>query len=319
MNPVCILGGGPAGSCAAIAALRSGANVQIIERSRFPRHKVCGEFLSPGVEPVLRKLGLWSEFEQLQPATIRRMSIHVGGVRKSSALPEPAFGLSRFAFDRWLWNTALKRGAQVVDTGSPHIVTTGRSSQVSRGGRLFGFKAHFHGPVDDAVELYFSGRTYVGVNCVEDGLTNVCGLAPEEELRRIAFDIDAFLLRDRALRARLAPLRRSWDWMFTGPLEFGQRPEPDAGVYVAGDALSFVDPFTGSGLLCAVLTGSLAGEAAAQSCPVPEYLDRCMGALRKPFRFSSALRRVAGTRAAGPLLRFAPAGLIFRYTRPSSR
>ena len=41
-----IIGGGPAGTSAAITAARSGAKVLLLERSRFPRHKVCGEFVS---------------------------------------------------------------------------------------------------------------------------------------------------------------------------------------------------------------------------------------------------------------------------------
>jgi flavin-dependent dehydrogenase len=137
-------------------------------------------------------------------------------------------------------------------------------------------------------------------------------------LKAINFDIDAHIFPDEALRARLAPLTRSWNWIFTGPLEFGQRLEAAKDVYVAGDALSFVDPFTGSGLLCAVLTGSLAGESAAQRLPVAAYLQRCASAIRKPYRFSSLLRWVASTTAAAPLLRAVPAKLIFRYTRPST-
>ena len=43
----------PAGCCAALAAAREGADVRITERSQFPRHKVCGEFLSPEIAPVL--------------------------------------------------------------------------------------------------------------------------------------------------------------------------------------------------------------------------------------------------------------------------
>ena len=171
--------------------------------------------------------------------------------------------------------------------------------------------------MDDAVELYFRSNTYVGVNCVEGGATNVCGLAPEEELNALNFDVDTLVSRDEALRARLAPLTRSWDWIFTGPLEFGQKLESATDAYVAGDALSFVDPFTGSGLLCAVLTGSLAGESAAKGVPVADYLQRCASAIRKPYRFSSMLRWVASTRAAAPLLRAAPANLIFRCTRPA--
>jgi flavin-dependent dehydrogenase len=41
-----VVGGGPAGSAAAITAARNGASVLMLERGRFPRHKVCGEFVS---------------------------------------------------------------------------------------------------------------------------------------------------------------------------------------------------------------------------------------------------------------------------------
>ncbi len=46
MYDLTVIGGGPAGSCAAITAHRAGASVLLLERGRFPRHKVCGEFVS---------------------------------------------------------------------------------------------------------------------------------------------------------------------------------------------------------------------------------------------------------------------------------
>jgi hypothetical protein len=245
------------------------------------------------------------------------MLIRVGGAEKSDRLPAAAYGLSRYAFDNWLWNTAVAHGAKHVSEGHAGVITTGRASTRSRGGRLFGFKAHFNGTADDAVELYFAGSMYVGVNCVEHGITNVCGLAPEEQLRKYGFDVDTMIFRDPAIRARLAPLRRQWDWIFTGPLEFRHRLRSRHDSYVAGDALSFIDPFTGSGLLCAVITGSLAGRSAARAIPVAEYVRKCSGLLQQPFGFSSVLRKLAATPAAGPLLQLAPASLIFRLTRPA--
>jgi flavin-dependent dehydrogenase len=170
--------------------------------------------------------------------------------------------------------------------------------------------------VDDAVELYFAASTYVGVNCVERGITNVCGLAREEDLAKVGFEVDALLQQISALRDRLEPLRRSWKWIFTGPLEFQQRVGSADAFYRAGDALSFVDPFTGSGLLCAIATGALAGKAAASSMSYAEYRLRCSRLLRRPFRFSSMLRQIAGTRIAPLLLRFAPSDLLFHQTRP---
>ena len=46
MYDLIIIGGGPAGSAAAITAARCGAKVLLLERGHFPRHKVCGEFVS---------------------------------------------------------------------------------------------------------------------------------------------------------------------------------------------------------------------------------------------------------------------------------
>ncbi|MGH9566287.1 MAG: FAD-dependent oxidoreductase, partial [Candidatus Angelobacter sp.] len=42
-----VVGGGPAGCACAITAARSGARVLLLEKETFPRHKVCGEFVSP--------------------------------------------------------------------------------------------------------------------------------------------------------------------------------------------------------------------------------------------------------------------------------
>ena len=51
-----IIGGGPAGTSAAISAARQGARVLLLERGRFPRHKVCGEFVSAESLTLLKDL-----------------------------------------------------------------------------------------------------------------------------------------------------------------------------------------------------------------------------------------------------------------------
>ncbi len=51
-----IIGGGPAGTSAAISAARAGARVLLLERGRFPRHKVCGEFVSAESLSLLNEL-----------------------------------------------------------------------------------------------------------------------------------------------------------------------------------------------------------------------------------------------------------------------
>ena len=61
-----VVGGGPAGAAAGIEALGRGLRVALLERRPFPRHRP-GETLHPGVEPILRQLGVFAAVEALQP------------------------------------------------------------------------------------------------------------------------------------------------------------------------------------------------------------------------------------------------------------
>jgi flavin-dependent dehydrogenase len=318
-NCINILGGGPAGSAAALAALREGARVRVVEKSKLPRHKVCGEFFSPEIGPELENLGVWDAFLAAGPARVNRTALHFGRRTKSSKLPETAFGLSRYTFDQLLLEHARAAGADIVTSGEgpPQIVATGRNAKAgTRGNRLFGFKAHFEGPTEDAVELFFFERCYVGVTAIEGGKTNVCGLAPEGFLSSFGFEYDSIPLHCRALADRLKPLRRVMPWISTGPLQYGQAFEQTVSAYPVGDALSFVDPFTGSGLLAAVRSGSMAGRAAALAQPVDQYLRECRASLRQPFQVAGVLRKALEGGWAEKLAPLAPARLLFALTRP---
>jgi len=320
LSPVTVLGAGPAGASAAITALQAGAAVNLIERSRFPRHKVCGEFLSPEIAPVLQELGVWSAFQASRPATVRRLSVYFPKSQKHCPLPDCAFGLSRYLFDQLLFDHAIQSGARLnhETAGKPLIVAHGRKSVLPRGRRLFGFKAHFTGPADDAVELFFFQGCYVGINCVEQGVTNVCGLGPENVLKSFNFDIDALVHSFAPLADRLHPLSRKFAWLNAGPLQFGNRlaDKLEHGCYPAGDALSFVDPFTGSGLLSAVTTGQLAGRSAAQGVSSSDYLAACAKVIGSPFRVSSVLRSAVRSGWAERLIPFVPGALLVKLTRP---
>ena len=114
MRAVHVVGGGPAGVLAAFAAMREGAPVRIFEKSAFPRHKVCGEFLSPAILPLLRRAGCEAGFLQLRPAVLSAMRLHFGTRVIRHPLPEPAYGVSRYELDRLLLEHAASAGAQVV-------------------------------------------------------------------------------------------------------------------------------------------------------------------------------------------------------------
>jgi flavin-dependent dehydrogenase len=216
--------------------------------------------------------------------------------------------------DALLLDRAVALGARVVpDLTEPAVVVAhGRKFAAPKGRRLFGFKAHFRGPMDDAIELFFFKNGYVGVNPIEDSQTNVCGIVAEEFLR----DLDAVVYGFPPLAARLRPLSRVMRWLTTGPLTLRNGWSPaSAAQYIAGDALSFVDPFTGSGLLNALVTGGLAGAAASCDSPVPVYLDECRRRLERPFWVSSLLRAAVTSGWAERLMPLAPGKWLVKMTR----
>lgn len=325
-----IVGGAIAGSLAALRARQAGAPVRIWEKSKFPRHKVCGEFLSGEIAPVLSSVGLWSSFQALHPAPLDSVSLYFQRWTRTSQLPVPAWGLSRYQLDQFLLDAAVAAGAELrqelAPLPLPHrpmVLAHGRRSTQTedKGNRIFGFKAHFEGPANSAVELYFFAGGYVGVNAIENGLVNVCGLASEALLRSVDFDPQRLFARHPALQQRTASFRPLMKWLQVGPLRYGHKLAElsQPGLYPAGDALSFVDPFTGSGQLAAMVTGLVAGQAAAEGWSVEQYRRACRNCIARQ-SFSSGVIRAAILQGwaewVGP---FVPARLLFRATRPAHR
>lgn len=111
---IAIIGGGPAGSTAAIFLSELGFDVCLIEKKKFPREVLCGEFLSMEVIEIVKELNLYEEFLKLNPNYIKTFKlINVNGSEISSELDFPAFGLKRSAFDNLLLNTARIKNVQI--------------------------------------------------------------------------------------------------------------------------------------------------------------------------------------------------------------
>lgn len=320
MARIRIAGAGLAGSAAAIAAMQCGAAVRLWDPSRVPKHKVCGEFLTPEIRPVLERLKLWDAFLAQEPARMERMRLVFGNRSANGRFAEPAYGLSRYRLDALLRGEAEVRGAQIIAErvpGTVDITAHGRQFAAPGKDRLFGFKAHFRGPVSDAVELYFFDGFYVGVNPIEGGLTNVCGIGPEEGLRRHGFDYDALVNSNRPLSDRLRPLQRELNWLSTGPLLYQTRlADPPMDTYLAGDALQFVDPFTGTGMAIAIWSGSLAGKAAAEELPKSDYYTQIRTGVESQYRWCGRLRSALSMSFAPNLASYIPARWLYSITRP---
>lgn len=115
---VAIVGAGPAGSAAAITLARYGYAVALLDKERFPRHKLCGDFINPSNWPTLRQLGAQDEILQATPERVTRFRLtsHCG-VAVEAPMPlrrgERAFGvpLSRASLDMILLARAKRAGA----------------------------------------------------------------------------------------------------------------------------------------------------------------------------------------------------------------
>jgi flavin-dependent dehydrogenase len=131
---VLVIGGGPAGSAAALTLARAGASVRILDRAAFPRHKLCGDTLNPGSLSILDRLAVGDDVRGCA-LPITGMTVTGPGAEVSADYPEGLRGLSltRRCLDQLLLNAAANAGAR-VDT------SVGVSEPVVDDGRVVGVR-----------------------------------------------------------------------------------------------------------------------------------------------------------------------------------
>ena len=135
---VIVVGAGPGGSTTAAYLAAAGLDVLLLEKSAFPREKVCGDGLTPRAVKELVALGIPTRAED---GWIRNQGLRVigGGVRMQIPWPElssfPDYGLvrPRKDFDETLARHAEKAGARLLERTS----VTGPGSPTRSPGRFF--------------------------------------------------------------------------------------------------------------------------------------------------------------------------------------
>ncbi len=146
MYDVIIVGAGLAGSSAAAALAHAGKDVLLIEKEAFPRHKVCGEFLSPEAQQSLANLGVLEAVSARQPVPLTGASLASGYSQLLPVnLPGAAWGISRFAMDAALAEAAVSYGCELWQKATVTSVQrnddTSMMVQGRRHGTLFSVEA----------------------------------------------------------------------------------------------------------------------------------------------------------------------------------
>jgi flavin-dependent dehydrogenase len=124
MYDLVVIGGGPAGSAAAITAARVGFKVLLLERGRFPRQKVCGEFVSAESLQLLGSLLSHSDICLLDEAVrISRTRIFADRRILQGPVDPPAASIARIELDPALWRAAAASGVEGREQTTVNKVT----------------------------------------------------------------------------------------------------------------------------------------------------------------------------------------------------
>lgn len=275
VKPVTIIGGGLAGLTLGIGLRRQGVPVTVWEAGHYPRHRVCGEFISGHGQETLVRLGL-RELLERAGAVSAGTAAFFSATRSSPprSLPARAICLSRFILDELLANEFQKLGGELREGQRWHegefgegiVRATGRRVRTAESGsRWFGLKVHARKVALIAdLEMHVSPRGYVGLCRVDRGVVNVCGLFRRRPNEDKTPQNARELLRGQPgspLNQRLKSAEFDED-SFCAVAGISLRPQraaPRAECCI-GDAITMIPPVTGNGMSMAFESAGLAVE-----------------------------------------------------------
>lgn len=326
MSDVAIIGAGPAGSSLALRLARAGFDVTLVERSRFPRTKVCGDYLCMGAIDSLTELGIAHEvLAGAQP--IRSIALHGFGADLQLRLPgKGALSLRRALLDERMLAAARDAGASLLhgvflraeeegrlvgvvyrdERGAERRLTarmligadgarstvaqrTGMAPLASWTGRWAVGGQLLESCYGDELEMHVGAQGYYARNPLGDGSANSMLVLPKP----------AQLEEADSIVMRITCGKRSFERskierpVAIGPLRYRAARVARNRILLTGDAAELLDPFTGQGVATA-LALSVPACAAASALLRGEAEERVAARYATQWRSIVAPRRALG-------------------------
>ena len=295
-NPdVLIIGGGLAGLTSAIHLSQKGLKVILIEKSDYPRHKVCGEYISNEILPYLLWLGV--DVSKLNPTNITQFEFTTNtGKAAMAKLPLGGFGISRYALDHFLYQKALENNCTIIKETvtnvsfdndvftviTPNKILTakivlgafGKRSNIDqvldrdfihKKSPWLAVKAHYSGNLDNnLVALHNFNGGYCGVSKVENNIINICYLADYatfKQYKNIEDYQQNVLYKNKHLKAIFENSTLLFDKPITiSQISFDKKQPVENHILMIGDTAGLIHPLCGNGMAMAIHSAKIASE-----------------------------------------------------------
>ena len=288
-----IIGAGLAGCSAAIQLASLGVRVLLLEQSRYPVHKLCGEFLSVEVMETFDRLGILESVRKAGASSIRQAYLTTrSGQSFHHVLPGTALGLSRYKLDLILFERSAALGADcrdgvVVKSVSGNladgfeVMTTqgifaarmvlGAYGKKSALGATVGtlrtparspfvaFKAHYTGlDIPNMIELHAFEGGYCGLSAIESEQVNLCWIGHDRILQGDRA-LPPALYTNPVLADRLSKMTRVQSSLNgLSQISLDIKPKFVRDICQIGDTAGMITPLCGDGMAMALRSAELA-------------------------------------------------------------
>ncbi|WP_339610619.1 NAD(P)/FAD-dependent oxidoreductase [uncultured Planktosalinus sp.] len=297
---IAIIGGGLAGLTAALHLSNSNFNVLVFEKNPYPRHKVCGEYVSNEVLPYLNSLGIHPF--QLGAKSISLLQVsNRNGLESKSQLQLGGFGISRYTLDHHLYTKVKERvpvlqetvtevkfqsNQSTIETLSGNTVQArfvigafGKRSNLDKSllrpfiqkkTQWMAVKSHYTGDFPEhMVSLHHFKGGYCGLSKIENNNVNLCYLTTIDAFKRykVINDFEENALSENPfLKNFLKQATPVFDTPLTiSQISFERKKAVDNHVFMIGDSASLIHPLCGNGMAMAITAAKLVADTFLQN------------------------------------------------------